>query len=59
MLGSLIGGNWTAGFMMDFVNGSIIFPAIYTYVLYAWLPGSPAARGTLWVSVCGCSRKSL
>jgi uncharacterized membrane protein YagU involved in acid resistance len=34
--------------VMHFVNGSVIFPAIYAYVLYAHLPGSPAIRGTVW-----------
>ena len=48
MLGSMLGGSWTAGLMMHFVNGSVIFPAIYTYALYAHLPGSPAIRGTVW-----------
>lgn len=49
MLGSMLGGSWIAGMMMHFVNGSVIFPALYTYALYAHLPGSPAIRGT----VCG------
>lgn len=48
MLGSLMGGNWTAGMMLHVVNGTIIFPAIYAYVLYERLPGSPVVRGTLW-----------
>ncbi len=48
MLGSMLGGSWTAGLMMHFVNGSVIFPAIYVYVLYPRLPGSPAVRGTVW-----------
>src|SRR5258708_7950956 len=48
MLGSMIGGSWVAGLMMHFVNGSLIFPAIYVYALYAHLPGAPAIRGTLW-----------
>ena len=48
MLGSLLGGSWTAGMMMHFVNGSVIFPAIYVYALYAYLPGNPALRGTIW-----------
>lgn len=48
MLGSLMGGNWAAGMVLHFVNGSIIFPAIYAYVLYDRLPGPPVARGTLW-----------
>lgn len=48
MLGSMLGGSWTAGLMMHFVNGSLIFPAIYVYALYAHLPGSPTVRGTVW-----------
>ena len=47
MLGSMFGGR-IAGMVMHFVNGSVIFPAIYAYVLYAHLPGSPAIRGTIW-----------
>jgi uncharacterized membrane protein YagU involved in acid resistance len=48
MLGSLLGGSWAAGMVLHFVNGSIIFPAIYTFVLYGLLPGSPTVKGTLW-----------
>lgn len=48
MLGSMLGGSWIAGLMMHFVNGSVIFPAIYVYALYARLPGSPVIRGTVW-----------
>lgn len=48
MLGSMLGGSWTAGLTMHFMNGSVIFPAIYVYALYAHLPGSPAVRGTVW-----------
>lgn len=33
---------------MHFINGAVIFPAIYAYVLYARLPGSAALRGTIW-----------
>jgi len=48
MLAPMLGGSWTAGMMMHFVNGSIIFPAIYVYALYAHLPGPPVIRGTIW-----------
>jgi hypothetical protein len=48
MLGSMLGGSWIAGMMMHFVNGALIFPAIYAYALYARLPASPAIRGTIW-----------
>lgn len=48
MLGSMLGGSWLAGLMMHFINGTVIFPAVYVYALYAHLPGSPAIRGTVW-----------
>ena len=48
MLGSMLGNNWWAGMMMHFVNGTIIFPLIYAYLLYRWLPGGPVVKGTTW-----------
>lgn len=49
MLGSLLGSNnWAAGMALHFINGSIIFPLMYAYVLYAYLPGSPAIKGITW-----------
>jgi hypothetical protein len=48
MLGSMLGNNWMAGMMMHFVNGTVIFPLIYVYLLYAWLPGGPMVKGTTW-----------
>lgn len=34
--------------VLHFVNGSLIFPAIYVYALYGFLPGSPVGKGTAW-----------
>lgn len=48
MLGSMLGGNWAAGMAMHFVLGTLVFPAAYALVPYAWLPGSPAIRGLIW-----------
>jgi uncharacterized membrane protein YagU involved in acid resistance len=48
MLGSMLGGSWSAGLMMHFVNGSLIFPAIFVFAFYRVLPGSPALKGTIW-----------
>jgi hypothetical protein len=48
MLGSMLGGSWAAGLMMHFLNGTVIFPAIYVSALYGRLPGSPVARGMAW-----------
>jgi uncharacterized protein DUF6789 len=47
-LGSMLGGSWAAGMALHFVNGTLIFPAIYAYALTGWLPGSPAIKGTIW-----------
>ncbi len=47
MLGSMLGG-WTMGMVMHFVNGTILFPLIYAFVLFARLPGTPVAKGVLW-----------
>lgn len=48
MLGSMLGNSWMAGMMMHVVNGTVIFPLIYAYVLYAWLPGGPVTKGLGW-----------
>jgi len=48
MLGSMLGGSWAAGMMMHIMNGAVVFPAVYAYVLYDRLPGSPVLKGTTW-----------
>jgi len=48
MLGSLLGGRWWAGMLWHFVNGTLIFPAVYAYVLVGVLSGSSIVKGTLW-----------
>lgn len=51
MLGSVLGDSWWAGLGMHVVNGTIIFPLIYAFVLYSVLPGSPALRGIAWGAI--------
>lgn len=48
MLGSMPGNSWMAGMMMHVANGVILFPLVYAYVLYAYLPGGPVVKGTIW-----------
>jgi hypothetical protein len=47
MVGSMLRGSWTPGLMMHFVNGSVIFPAIYAYALYPRLPQNRTERALL------------
>lgn len=48
MLGSLLGDSWWAGMAMHFVNGTIVFPLIYSWFLFGLLPGSPGVKGIAW-----------
>lgn len=48
MLGSMLGGSWTAGLMMHLLNGVVVFPLVFTLALASRLPGSWAVRGALW-----------
>src|SRR5260370_3259007 len=47
MLGSMLGG-WTMGMVMHFVNGVVLFPLIYAFVLFSKLRGTPVIKGILW-----------
>ena len=50
MLGSMLGGSWTAGLAMHLVNGTLVFPLVYGYLLVSRLPGPPLLRGVvLWL----------
>ncbi|MBI2203744.1 MAG: hypothetical protein HYU41_07840 [Candidatus Rokubacteria bacterium] len=56
MLGSLVTGEttvsvsgaWLAGMLLHFVNGSLVFPAVYAFVLYPVLPGRPWLKGATY-----------
>jgi hypothetical protein len=37
-----------AGMLAHFMNGTLIFPAIYTFLLYRLLPGGPVVKGLIW-----------
>lgn len=48
MLGGLLGVSATIGMIIHFINGTIIFPLIYIYLLYQVLPGAPWLKGLWW-----------
>lgn len=41
-------GVWWLGMIVHFIDGTIIFPLIYAYLLYPVLPGRPWLKGVLW-----------
>jgi hypothetical protein len=51
MLGSVLGGSWMMGMAMHLINGSVIFPLVYAYLLYRVLPGEPWVKGTVFAVI--------
>lgn len=54
MLGEILGG-WRMGMLVHILNGTIIFPLVYSFLLYRFLLGRSAARGVtfgvlLWLT---------
>jgi uncharacterized protein DUF6789 len=47
-LAGMLGVPWTAGLIVHFLNGVVIFPLIYALVLFRALKGGPAVRGISW-----------
>ena len=47
-LGQMLGGSWTLGLVMHFINGSVIFSLLYALLLYPMLPGGPVGKGIVW-----------
>jgi uncharacterized membrane protein YagU involved in acid resistance len=44
MLGEMLGG-WSMGMLVHILNGAVIFPVVFVFLLYRFLPGSPIAKG--------------
>lgn len=44
MLGEMLGG-WRMGMLVHILNGAVIFPVVFAFLLYRFLPGSPLAKG--------------
>jgi uncharacterized membrane protein YagU involved in acid resistance len=47
-LGEMTHTGMAGGLFVHFLNGAVIFPLIYVYLLYRRLPGPPWQKGLLW-----------
>jgi len=47
-LGEMTHTGMAGGLFVHFLNGTVIFPLIYVYLLYRFLPGAPWQKGLLW-----------
>ena len=50
-LGEMTHTGMAGGILIHFLNGTVIFPLIYVYLLYRLLPGAPWQKGLLWGAV--------
>lgn len=48
MLGSALGGSWWMGMTMHLINGIVIFPLVYAFLLGGALPGGAWLKGVQW-----------
>jgi len=47
-LGEMTHSGMAGGLLTHFLNGTVIFPLIYVYLMYRFLPGSAWQKGLLW-----------
>lgn len=50
-LANMMHAPWAAGMAAHFMNGTLIFPAIFAFLLYRILPGPPVVKGRIWGSI--------
>jgi uncharacterized membrane protein YagU involved in acid resistance len=48
LLANFLGVSWNTAMVIHFINGTIIFPVIFSLILWNRLSGSPTAKGTTW-----------
>jgi hypothetical protein len=48
MLGSVMGGSWALGMSAHFMNGAVVFPLLFAFLVIGLLPGPAAVKGMGW-----------
>ena len=59
MLANMMGGAWAMGMAAHLVNGIVIFPLVYAFVLFRYLPGPPLLKGVLWGAVLWLAAEAM
>ena len=59
MLAGMMGGVWAVGMAAHLMNGVVIFPLVYAFVAFRYLPGQPVLRGALWGAVLWLAAESM
>jgi uncharacterized membrane protein YagU involved in acid resistance len=48
MLASVMGGSWALGMIAHFMNGAVVFPLVFAFLVVGLLPGPAAVKGMGW-----------
>jgi hypothetical protein len=51
MLGNMMGGSWATGMAAHLLNGIVIFPLVYAFLGFRFLPGPPVVRGVIFAAI--------
>ena len=50
-IGSMVGDSWVAGMALHWANGVIVFPLIFSLLLFPLLPGKAVVKGIIWAII--------
>lgn len=50
-LAAMMGSSHAVGLVVHFLNGTIIFPAIFVFLLFRILPGNTVVKGLIWGAI--------
>jgi hypothetical protein len=59
MLAGMMGGAWAMGMAAHLLNGVVIFPLVYAFVIFRYLSGPPVVRGVLWGAVLWLAAETM
>ena len=59
MLANMMGGVWAIGMAAHLMNGVVIFPLVYAFIAFRYLPGTPVLRGLLWGTVLWLAAETM
>ena len=59
MLASMMGGVYAIGMAAHLVNGIVIFPLVYVFIVFRYLPGPPLLRGVIWGAVLWLAAETM
>jgi hypothetical protein len=51
LIGGMMGDNYMIGMVMHIMMGVVLFPVVYVFVVFRFVPGPAPVRGIIWGAV--------